>query len=111
MAIDEAPGEKKGTKWLWLILLIVAFALIIVWLANPAGDTDEAEAEGADAAVADTIDPIAGEDAAVIPGGGDMPDDVDVSVGGVEAPGDGIDNPAAPQPSANPEPGPTLDAE
>ena len=48
---------------------------------------------------------------AVIPGGGDMPDDVDVSVGGVEAEGDGIDNPAAPQPSANPEPGPTLDTE
>ena len=40
MSVDPAPGEKKGIKWLWLILLIVAFALIVVWVVNPAGEAD-----------------------------------------------------------------------
>ena len=47
MSVDNAPGEKRGTKWIWLILLIAAFALIVIWLMNPAGEADpEAMADG-----------------------------------------------------------------
>ena len=48
MSVDNAPGEKKGTKWLWLVLLILAFALIVIWLVNPAGEADPAAVADAD---------------------------------------------------------------
>lgn len=91
MAVEPAPGETKSRMWIWIVLLAVLALAAIVFMWNPAGDTTEATMEGAEAgvsaeeALAEDLPTVVPEEGALT-GGETMPDEVDVTVGGTEAP-------------------------
>lgn len=41
----EPPPPRSGANWLWIILIALLGILLIVWLLDPSGDTDDGAVE------------------------------------------------------------------
>jgi hypothetical protein len=51
---DAAPTGRS--KWLWIIVIIALLALLIIWLADPSGDADEAVAVAPEVEATDFVE-------------------------------------------------------
>ena len=68
----EPPPPRTGPNWLWIAVIALLAILLIVWLVNPSGDTDDAMVEDP-IVVPDPAAPDAGATGAALPAPGADP--------------------------------------